>query len=166
MFQKILISNIVFVTLLYIFLFIVNPELGNYFLNNNLIENYFPNSNIAYYVPVSDDLYLYLDGIKDFSSIIEYDYNYQNRPLYIASIKFFYFILEKLSFDGLILNFLSFLFFHTLVVTISVVMFVKSYLVRAYEILLLASITGASSTAVILIVILAVLDDSLLSSNP
>ena len=126
MFQKILISNIVFVTLLYIFLFIVNPELGNYFLNNNLIENYFPNSNIAYYVPVSDDLYLYLDGIKDFSSIIEYDYNYQNRPLYIASIKFFYFILEKLSFDGLILNFLSFLFFHTLVVTISVVMFVKS----------------------------------------
>ena len=55
---------------LYVFLFILFPENSKYYVANVLIENYSNDLDLNYYIPVSYDLEKYIDGVKDFNSII------------------------------------------------------------------------------------------------
>ena len=107
--------NSVTIFALYIFMFIIYPENSNYFQCNVLTSNISRSLELTYLIPVSCDLEVYMVWVNDFSSIVEFDYNYQTRPLYILSIKFIYIILSKLIGDILILEFMSFLVFHLFV---------------------------------------------------
>jgi len=107
-------------------MFVLFPEISNYFNCNSTIENKDPIFNIPYLIPISCDLETYLVGVNDFSSIIEFDYAYQHRPLYILYIKVLYTVLNIIIQNQLILNFSSFLLGHILIVSLSVFIFIKT----------------------------------------
>lgn len=117
--------NSVTIFALYIFMFIIYPENSNYFQCNVLTSNISKSLELTYLIPVSCDLEVYMVGVNDFSSIVEFDYNYQTRPLYILSIKFIYIILSKLIGNILILEFMSFLVFHLFITTFSILVVLK-----------------------------------------
>jgi len=125
-FFKISLINLIIGILLYIFLFIVYPANSNYFACNQVFEDNLFNSQITYSIPVSCDQELYLNGVKDFQSIYKFDYNYQSRPLYIFIVKIFYFILNTLLSNTLMVNFLSFSFTHLLIISFSTKIFFDS----------------------------------------
>ena len=108
-------------------MFIIYPENSNYFQCNILTTNTSKSFDLTYLIPVSCDLEVYMIGVNDFSSIIEFDYNYQTRPLYILFVKFFHIVLSRFIENTLILEFLTFLVLHLFIVTISIYIFFKSF---------------------------------------
>lgn len=125
-FIKLLSFNTVISFLVYLFMFVLFPEISNYFNCNVIITTKDTIFNTFYSIPVSCDLETYMVGIKNFSSIIEFDYAYQTRPVYILYIKVLYGILNAIIENELILNFLSFFIGHLLIVTLSVFIFLST----------------------------------------
>ena len=126
-FLNLIAFNSLLVASLYIFMFIIYPENSNYFQCNILTTNTSKSFDLTYLIPVSCDLEVYMIGVNDFSSIIEFDYNYQTRPLYILFVKFFHIVLSRFIENTLILEFLTFLVLHLFIVTISIYIFFKSF---------------------------------------
>tara|TARA_B100001057_G_scaffold501275_1_gene623019 strand:+ start:24346 stop:25683 length:1338 start_codon:yes stop_codon:yes gene_type:complete len=126
-FLNLIAFNSLLVVSLYIFMFIIYPENSNYFQCNILTTNTSKSFDLTYLIPVSCDLEVYMIGVNDFSSIIEFDYNYQTRPLYILFVKFFHIVLSRFIENTLILEFLTFLILHLFIVTISIYIFFKSF---------------------------------------
>lgn len=124
--SKIVVINFFGILILYSFLFLIFPINSNYFECNELISGSLFNSAIKYYIPQSCDQSLYMIGVKDFNSIITFDYNYQTRPLYILTVKFIYNSLNLLIYNKNILEFISFIFTHLLIVSFSTKYFLES----------------------------------------
>lgn len=120
----ILLSTFVAMTL-YFLMFIIFPSNSDYYQCNEFFIGKFV-FNLDYYIPISCDLEIYMLGVNDFGSIIEFDYNYQTRPLYILYIKTFYEFFKIFVRNNIILNFLSFLIGHILIVSSSIFLFFKS----------------------------------------
>lgn len=125
-FIKLLSFNTFVAFVIYLLIFVLFPETSNYFNCNTVYSSNDPIFNIPYIVPISCDLETYMLGVRDFSSIIEFDYNYQTRPLYILFIKGIYFILKNLIVNQVILNFISFLLVHLVIVTTAIYIFTKT----------------------------------------
>ena len=119
----ILLSTFVAMTL-YFLMFIIFPSNSDYYQCNEFFIGKFV-FNLDYYIPISCDLEIYMLGVNDFGSIIEFDYNYQTRPLYILYIKTFYEFFKIFVRNNIILNFLSFLIGHILIVSSSIFLFFK-----------------------------------------
>ena len=119
---------------LYVFLFILFPENSKYYVANVLIENYSNDLDLNYYIPVSYDLEKYIDGVKDFNSIITYEYNYQTRPLYILFIKLFWSPLSGIIENEILLNFLVFIIVHIGILSISTFIFFRFLINSGFEI--------------------------------
>ena len=87
--RDLLIFNLITVTFLYCYMFILYPENFSFFVCNEFVSNYSEYFKISFFIPISCDLELYLVGVRDISSIVEFDYNYQTRPLYLLYLKIF-----------------------------------------------------------------------------
>ena len=119
---------------LYVFLFILFPENSKYYVANVLIENYSNYLDLNYYIPLSYDLEKYIDGVKDFNSIITYEYNYQTRPLYILFIKLFWNPLSEIIENEILLNFLVFIIVHIGILCISTYIFFRFLISSSFDI--------------------------------
>ncbi len=118
---------------LYVFLFIVYPENSKYYVANVLIENYSNYLDLNYYIPLSYDLEKYINGVKDFDSIITYDYNYQTRPLYILFVKLFWNPLSGIIENEILLNFLVFIIVHIGILSISTFIFFRFLISSGFD---------------------------------
>ena len=105
-FGKIILLSTFVATTLYFLMFMIFPSNSDYYQCNEFFVGKLV-FNLDYYIPISCDLELYMLGVNDFGSIIEFDYNYQTRPLYILYIKTFYEFLKIFVENSIILNFLS-----------------------------------------------------------
>lgn len=119
---------------LYVFLFILYPENSKYYVANVLIENYSNYLDLNYYIPLSYDLEKYINGVKDFDSIITYNYNYQTRPLYILIIKLFWNPLSGIIENEILLNFLVFIIVHIGILSISTFIFFRFLIISGFDI--------------------------------
>ena len=118
---------------LYVFLFIIYPENSKYYVANVLMENYSNYLDLNYYIPLSYDLEKYINGVKDFDSIITYNYNYQTRPLYILIIKLFWDPLSGIIENEILLNFLVFIIVHIGILSISTFIFFRFLIIGKFK---------------------------------
>ena len=124
--RDLLIFNLFAVAFLYCYMFILYPENYSFFTCNEFVSNYSEYLKVTYFIPISCDLELYLLGVTDFSSIVEFDYNYQTRPLYLLYIKIFYSVLRNFIVNITLLNFITFLIAHVVIVNITFIIFINS----------------------------------------
>ena len=122
--QNIFIYNLSFFSILYIFLFIFYPENSSYFECNEVSK--INNLGVVFNIPVSCDLDLYLVGIKDFSTIYTFDYNYQTRPIFILYISIFYNFFSLFISNLDVLGLVAFGIGHIVIATFSIKIFLKT----------------------------------------
>ena len=125
--RDLLIFNLIAVTFLYCYMFILYPENFSFFVCNEFVSNYSEYFKISFFIPISCDLELYLVGVRDISSIVEFDYNYQTRPLYLLYLKIFYSLFKNFIVNVTLLNFITFLIAHLVIVNITFFIFINSF---------------------------------------
>ena len=118
--------NIVFSLFLLFFLFFLNSGNYEYYLCNQLTKISFLNYSML--IPFSCDAELYIFGIENFNEIISFDYNYQERPIYILFLKLISIIPDLFFKDIIAKYFASFLLLHLIVLS-----FVNLITYKIYE---------------------------------